>query len=41
MKGIHYTVMESVRGGRKREGIRVEESQISGWKTQEVLKKKK
>lgn len=41
MKGFHYTVMESVSGGRKREDIRVEESQKSDWKTQEILKKKK
>lgn len=40
MKGFHYTVMESIRGGRKRENIRVEKSQISHWKTQKILKKK-
>lgn len=33
--------MESVRGGRRREGIGVEGSQISDWKTQEMLKPKK
>lgn len=33
--------MESVRGGRKREGVEIEGSQTSGWKTQEMLKQKK
>lgn len=33
--------MESVRGGRRREGIGVEGNQIPGWKTQEMLKQKK